>query len=110
MISYLYLNQIEVPQPQFSKDTYVLQNPSELHRCFYFKKFEKVINDKAMERNIVVHGSAYVGEKLVARSLGCPAVPKNLATPVIDKIKNGSLLYIHTDNLEYQSKTKFIFN
>ncbi len=42
---------------------------------------EKGFNDKADRRNIVIHGSKYVGEQFIqsnkfnGRSFGCPAVP-----------------------------------
>lgn len=66
---------------------------------------EKGINDKAKERYIVVHGADYAkpikGASRLGRSLGCPAIPKELNKDVIDTIKNGSILYVHTSNLSY---------
>lgn len=62
---------------------------------------EKGINDKAYERGIVVHGAAYVSNALViaqgyiGRSQGCPAVPVQVAYPVINRIKNGTCLFIY---------------
>lgn len=62
---------------------------------------EKGINDKAYDRGIVVHGAAYVNEALaqqrgyIGRSQGCPAVPEQVAHSVINRIKNGSCLFIY---------------
>jgi hypothetical protein len=62
---------------------------------------EPGLNDRALDRGIVVHGAAYVNESLahergyVGRSWGCPAVPKELVVPVIETIRNGSCLYIY---------------
>jgi len=62
---------------------------------------EPGINDKAFTRGIVIHGAAYVCDAFVnsqgriGRSEGCPAVPKSLAEPVINTIRNGSCLYIY---------------
>jgi hypothetical protein len=62
---------------------------------------ERGINDKAMERGIVVHGAPYVNESIAAqrgwigRSHGCPAVPDQLSTPIINTIKGGSCLFIY---------------
>ena len=62
---------------------------------------ERGINDNANRRAIVVHGAAYVSEGLVnaqgyiGRSQGCPAVPSNLAIPVINTIRNGSCMFIY---------------
>ena len=62
---------------------------------------EKGKNDNARRRAIVVHGANYVTEKMaktqgrVGRSLGCPALPQNVAREIIDTIKHGALLYIY---------------
>lgn len=65
---------------------------------------EKGINDKAKERNIVVHGASYAkpykGASRLGRSLGCPAIPKEITKPVIDTIKDGSIIYIYTDKIK----------
>ena len=73
---------------------------------------EKGINDKARERAIVVHGSQYAkpkpGAKKLDRSLGCPAIPKDISDRVINKIKDGRLLYIHTNERSYVQKRSII--
>jgi hypothetical protein len=62
---------------------------------------ERGINDKALERGIVVHGASYVNESIanargwIGRSHGCPAVPDQLSTPIINTIKNGTVLFIY---------------
>ncbi|MEN6440300.1 MAG: murein L,D-transpeptidase catalytic domain family protein [Syntrophobacter sp.] len=63
---------------------------------------EKGINDNALRRGIVMHGSNYVSMRSVmmnkgrlGRSLGCPAIPAETAESVINRIKGGSLMYIH---------------
>ncbi|MBC2850016.1 murein L,D-transpeptidase catalytic domain family protein [Cetobacterium sp. 8H] len=73
---------------------------------------EKGINDKAKERAIVVHGSQYAkpkpGAEKLDRSLGCPAIPKDISDKVINKIKDGRLLYIHTNEKSYIQKSSII--
>ena len=67
-------------------------------------------NHNARERDIVVHGADYVGEAVVksqgyiGRSLGCPALSQAVYKPIIDRIKNGSCLFI------YGNDTKYIIN
>jgi hypothetical protein len=62
---------------------------------------ETGINDNALERGIVIHGADYVNEQLantqgyIGRSQGCPAVPAQQAIPLINQIKNGTLLFIY---------------
>jgi hypothetical protein len=53
-------------------------------------------NSNARERAVVVHGASYVvdGADKQGRSWGCPALPNGERTAVINKIKNGSILYI----------------
>lgn len=62
---------------------------------------EPGVNDKALERRIVMHPAAYVSAGFravrggrVGRSWGCPALDPEVAPAVIDRIRNGSLLYI----------------
>ncbi len=68
---------------------------------------QKGINDNTVCRGIVMHGARYAGWGAVAanracglgrlgRSLGCPAIPMDVAENVIDRIKGGSLLYVYT--------------
>lgn len=53
-------------------------------------------NSNAFERAIVIHGADYVpnGNGWAGRSHGCPAVDRDLVGPLIDRLKDGSLLYI----------------
>jgi hypothetical protein len=59
------------------------------------------VNDNAMLRAIVMHGAAYVSQKVVTqlgrlgRSWGCPAVRTEVARPMIDLIKNGSVVFAY---------------
>lgn len=75
---------------------------------------EKGINDNAERRDIVIHGAEYVDESLIrsqgyiGRSWGCPALPEKLHKPIIDKIKNGSCLFIYSPNSSYLKKSKII--
>ncbi len=75
---------------------------------------EPGINDKAGERAIVMHGADYVSEKFIrshgylGRSWGCPAIPESLKKPIINTIKDGSLLFIYSENKAYLNKSKII--
>ena len=75
---------------------------------------EAGINNNALGRGIVMHGAAYVNESLankqgfVGRSQGCPALPKTESKKVIDKIKNGSCLFIYSHDAYYISHSRLI--
>lgn len=68
---------------------------------------EKGINDKAKERAIVIHGADYANPQTtvstgrLGRSFGCPALPQQLSKPIINTIKNGTLLFIYANNKGY---------
>lgn len=53
-----------------------------------------ITNSNARERAIVIHGADYVtpGNK-IGRSYGCPAVEQRYHQMLIDRIKDGSLIY-----------------
>lgn len=75
---------------------------------------EKSINDKADERNIVIHGSQYVGadylshSPMTGRSFGCPALPEEETPKVIETIKDGSCLFIYHPTKSYLQKSKVL--
>lgn len=62
---------------------------------------DKGINDKALAREIIVHGADYVSSGFIAahgrlgRSWGCPAVPRSEMPRVMALLAEGGLLYIH---------------
>ncbi len=75
---------------------------------------EKGINDQARPRAIVIHGADYCSEAVIrssgrlGRSFGCPALPKELAKPIINTIKGGSLLFIYANQTDYLAMSEVI--
>ncbi|MDB5247498.1 MAG: hypothetical protein JWQ40_1892 [Segetibacter sp.] len=75
---------------------------------------EKGINDNANSRAIVMHSAAYVSESairmqgFIGRSLGCPALPEDIYKPIIQKIKNGSCLFIYSPNASYAAHSTIL--
>lgn len=60
---------------------------------------EPGFNDQARDRAIVIHGADYVnpawikGQGRIGRSLGCPAVRREVARTVIDSLKGGQFIF-----------------
>jgi hypothetical protein len=75
---------------------------------------EEGINDKAKQRAIVIHGADYCNPTLAShagrlgRSLGCPALPREMCEPVINTIKNGTLLFIYANDKDYLAKSSIL--
>ncbi len=75
---------------------------------------EKGFNDNAASRAIVVHGAAYVSASIaqqqgyIGRSQGCPALPLLQSKPIIDKIKNGTCLFVYSPNAQYIQQSKLL--
>lgn len=75
---------------------------------------EKGINDRALARNIVVHGSKYTGDNFLennsfcGRSYGCPAVPSEEVDEVINTIKAGTCLFIYYPNPVYLKRSRIL--
>ena len=72
-------------------------------------------NSHARERGIVVHGANYATTKflernggVLGRSYGCPALPKEDATEIIDEIKEGSCFFIYSNDLNYLESSEVI--
>lgn len=68
---------------------------------------EKGINDLARPRAVVIHGADYCSKEFIkstgrlGRSFGCPALPHELNKPIINTIKDGSILFIYAEKPEY---------
>lgn len=66
-------------------------------------------NTNARNRAVVVHGAAYANPEVIGqlgrlgRSQGCPALPKALTKPIIETIKNRTVLFIHGNDTTYSS-------
>lgn len=75
---------------------------------------EKNINNNVRKRDIVMHGSNFVNEQritsrgFIARSLGCPAIPKKEHLSIIQNIKAGSCFFIYHPSKVYAKKSKII--
>ncbi len=75
---------------------------------------EKGFNDKADRRNIVIHGSKYLGEqylqsnKFSGRSYGCPAIPNSDVKEVIEDMKGGSCFFIYHPTKKYLQGSKIL--
>jgi len=75
---------------------------------------EPGINDNARARAIVIHGADYVSRSFIdkygriGRSWGCPALPDSLSKEIIDKISNGSCLFIYSDDPGYLKNSKIL--
>ena len=73
------------------------------------KGMEKGINDEAESRGIVMHGANYVSENFIkqcgrlGRSQGCPAVPAELCTVIVNIIKEGSCFFMYYPDKHYLS-------
>ncbi len=71
-------------------------------------------NSNAFIRDIVIHGASYVSEDFIltygrlGRSLGCPALPIDIASEVIEIIKNGHLLFIYKEDPEYIKTSNYL--
>ncbi|MCF8339837.1 MAG: murein L,D-transpeptidase catalytic domain family protein [Chitinophagaceae bacterium] len=75
---------------------------------------ENGINNKALERAIVMHGAGYASESTIyqlgflGRSWGCPALPESLNKPIINKIKDGNMLFIYYPDQDYLKKSSIL--
>ena len=75
---------------------------------------EAGFNDNAYNRSIVMHGGWYLDEGFIkkygrsGRSWGCPAVPLELAQPIINTIKDRSLFVVYYPSENWFLKSKYL--
>ena len=74
---------------------------------------EQGFNNNAEARGVVVHGASYVNPSRVnsaymGRSQGCPALSEREYIPVINMIKNGSVMFVYHPTENYISQSQLI--
>ena len=75
---------------------------------------EQGFNDNALSRRVVIHGAWYVSENFahqygrLGRSWGCPSVSQSLATPIINTLKDGSILFIYYPDRQWLSHSRYL--
>jgi len=78
------------------------------------KGLEQGFNANAEVRTIVIHGAWYVTEGIakiknsIGKSWGCPALEPHITTPIINTIKDGSLIFSYYPNQTWLQTSKFI--
>jgi hypothetical protein len=75
---------------------------------------EPGINDRAEERRIVMHGAAYVNQRVVqrfgqlGRSWGCPAVGRAVLAQIVERIKEGTALFAYYPDPRWLRRSRFL--
>jgi|TARA_R110002126_G_scaffold291802_1_gene459105 hypothetical protein len=93
-----------------TKGTYIGSNGYSLN----LQGLEKGFNDNAYERRVVVHGAPYVEPGYIksvgraGRSWGCPAIAASLAKPLINTIKDGSVVFAYYPDQKYLATSHYL--
>jgi len=93
-----------------TEDVYVGEHGESLR----LSGLEPGINDRAMERAIVMHGAPYVSRAVIAargelgRSWGCPALEPGVERRVIERIKGGTALFAYYPNSHWLGRSRFL--
>jgi hypothetical protein len=93
-----------------TRETYVGRNGYSLR----MDGMEQGINDRAMERAIVIHGAPYVNPDFIrqhgriGRSLGCPAVRAGVAREIIDTLKNGQFVFAYYPDQRWLAESAYL--
>lgn len=93
-----------------TQDTYIGHKGYSLH----LQGIEPGFNTNAHARHVVVHGAWYVNPEFIKRqgragaSWGCPAIPAPMAKPVINTIKNGSVIFAYYPDSNFLSHSSYI--
>lgn len=96
---------------QSSLGTYITKNTYIGHKGYSLnlQGLDRGFNDNAYNRRVVIHGAWYVEPDFIKRagraglSWGCPAIAQTLAKPVINTIKNGSVVFAYYPDKKFLS-------
>lgn len=88
---------------QSSLGTYITRDTYYGHKGYSLniQGLDRGFNDNAYNRRVVIHGAWYVEPSFIKSagraglSWGCPAVSNSLARPLINTIKNGSVIFAY---------------
>ncbi len=75
---------------------------------------EPGINDNAYRRAVVVHGAWYADQNVarkygqLGRSFGCPAVSDKIARPLINTIKDNSVVFAYYPDRQWLNRSSFL--
>ncbi len=75
---------------------------------------EEGVNDMAWDRAIVIHGASYVSREAVqalgrlGRSWGCPAVREEIASKIIDTLRDGTPLFAYYPDKKWLTSSAFL--
>ena len=75
---------------------------------------DTLYNDRAESRHIVIHGAWYCSEKFIdeygrlGRSWGCPVLPLEISSEIIDAVKDGTCLFAYADDDEYMEESIYL--
>ena len=93
-----------------TRDTYEGRHGKSLR----LEGLEPGVNDRALERAIVMHGAGYVGPGFIAkhgrlgRSWGCPALAPEVAQLVIERIRGGTPVFAYYPDGEWLASSPFL--
>ncbi|MDF1758568.1 MAG: murein L,D-transpeptidase catalytic domain family protein [Legionellaceae bacterium] len=83
-------------------------------RSLRLQGLDRSFNDNASNRYIVMHGGWYMDDAFIkkygrsGRSWGCPALPLSLTKPIIETIKDHSLMIMYYPSDRWLAKSKFL--
>lgn len=78
------------------------------------KGLERGINDNVYRRNVVFHGASYVSAQMarakgmMGRSWGCMAVSRDIVKPLINTIRNKSLVFAYYPDHHWLKNSRFL--
>lgn len=93
-----------------TQDTYV----GHVGYAVRLRGLESGINDNAYQRAVVVHGAWYADQEVaqkygqLGRSFGCPAVSEKIAKPLINTIKNNTVVFAYYPDRQWLRKSAYL--
>lgn len=101
---------------QSSLGTFITKNTYYGHKGYSLnlQGLERGFNDNAYNRRVVIHGAWYMEPGFIKKvgraglSWGCPAIADTLAKPVINTIKNGSVVFAYYPDKQFLSHSGYL--